>query len=62
LILITLKNTTCPICPQLLKILNMYGLEANVNTFSDPFSQQVWEIDDIRKKVNVIKGIKKGIY
>lgn len=51
LIVITLKSTRCPVCPQLLKILNVYGLDAMTNTYVDPFTQKVWQIDKNRKRV-----------
>lgn len=51
LILITLKNTTCPACPQLLKILNMYGLDPDCNDYIDPFTHQEFTIDSDRKRV-----------
>ncbi|KAL7335211.1 hypothetical protein PS15p_200716 [Mucor circinelloides] len=50
LILITLKNTTCPACPQLLKILNMYGLDPDCHEFIDPFTHQEFTIDPVRKR------------
>ncbi|GAN05851.1 hypothetical protein MAM1_0103c05327 [Mucor ambiguus] len=50
LILITLKNTTCPACPQLLKILNMYGLDPDCHEYIDPFTQQEFTIDPVRKR------------
>ncbi|KAF1796605.1 hypothetical protein FB192DRAFT_1405282, partial [Mucor lusitanicus] len=50
LILITLKNTTCPACPQLLKILNMYGLDPECHEYSDPFTHQEFTIDPVRKR------------
>ncbi|CAG8484788.1 17880_t:CDS:2 [Cetraspora pellucida] len=38
LILITLKAAWCPVCPQLLLILNLYGLQDNSpESFQDPF-------------------------
>ncbi|KAI9478831.1 MAG: hypothetical protein EXX96DRAFT_539891 [Benjaminiella poitrasii] len=45
LILITLKSTTCPVCPQLLKILNAYGLDPECNHYTDPFTEQVRKVD-----------------
>ncbi|GAA5809383.1 hypothetical protein MFLAVUS_002791 [Mucor flavus] len=51
LILITLKNVQCPICPQLLRILNIYGLDPNCDSLSDPFTLQEWKIDSIRKRL-----------
>ncbi|KAI8639902.1 hypothetical protein BD408DRAFT_420524 [Parasitella parasitica] len=50
LILITLKNTTCPACPQLLKILGMYGLDPGCHEFIDPFTHQEFTIDPVRKR------------
>lgn len=52
LILITLKSASCPICPQLLKILNVYGLDPDTNNFTDPFTLQKLEMDSVRKRVN----------
>jgi hypothetical protein len=54
LILITLKNTTCPACPQLLRVLNMYGLDPDQNTLADPFTHQQVTIDSSRKRVRHI--------
>lgn len=51
LILITLKRISCPVCPQLLRILNLYGLDPNTNQYVDPFTQKVWEINPHRKRV-----------
>ena len=51
LVVITLKSIECPVCPQLLKILNLYGLEQDVNRYVDPFTQREWEIEPDRKKV-----------
>ncbi|CAG8717587.1 10093_t:CDS:2, partial [Scutellospora calospora] len=40
LILITLKATWCPVCPQLLVLLNLYGLQDNPpESFQDPFDE-----------------------
>ncbi|KAI8885584.1 hypothetical protein K501DRAFT_322401 [Backusella circina FSU 941] len=50
LILITLKNTNCPVCPQLLRILNMFGLDPDTNSFVDPFIQQEFTIDPVQKQ------------
>ncbi|KAG2202166.1 hypothetical protein INT46_005804 [Mucor plumbeus] len=50
LILITLKNTTCPACPQLLKILNMYGLDPDCHEYIDPFTHQEFTIDSDKKR------------
>ncbi|KAI8391628.1 uncharacterized protein BYT42DRAFT_202243 [Radiomyces spectabilis] len=50
LVLITMKSIPCPVCPQLLRILNMYGLDPDVNRYVDPFTQQEWTIDPERKK------------
>ncbi|KAI7853218.1 hypothetical protein BDC45DRAFT_511634 [Circinella umbellata] len=50
LVLITLKSIECPVCPQLLKILNLYGLELDVDRYIDPFTQREWEIEPDRKK------------
>ncbi|KAK4517042.1 uncharacterized protein ATC70_000370 [Mucor velutinosus] len=50
LILITLKNATCPACPQLLKVLNMYGLDPDCHEFIDPFTHQEFTIDPVRKR------------
>ncbi|KAI9474870.1 hypothetical protein BDB00DRAFT_934191 [Zychaea mexicana] len=50
LVLITLKKIECPVCPQLLKILNLYGLEPDENKYVDPFTHRVWEIEPDRKK------------
>ncbi|KAF7731568.1 hypothetical protein EC973_009332 [Apophysomyces ossiformis] len=36
--LITLKSALCPVCPQLLHILNLYGLDPNMTTYTDPFT------------------------
>ncbi|CAG8617002.1 13066_t:CDS:2 [Dentiscutata heterogama] len=42
LILITLKASWCPVCPQLLRILNIYGLQDNPpETFQDPFNGSI---------------------
>ncbi|CAG8452488.1 8535_t:CDS:2 [Dentiscutata erythropus] len=42
LILITLKAGWCPVCPQLLRILNIYGLQDNPpETFQDPFNGSI---------------------
>lgn len=57
LILITLKNTTCPVCPQLLRILNVYGLDSDNNSLSDPFTLQEWKIDTIRKRVGLVSDV-----
>ncbi|KAI8368493.1 hypothetical protein BD560DRAFT_398860 [Blakeslea trispora] len=50
LILITIKSTVCPACPELLKLLNMYGLDANTNSYLDPFTHQEHSVDPIQKK------------
>ncbi|KAI9264355.1 hypothetical protein BDA99DRAFT_537066 [Phascolomyces articulosus] len=50
LVLITLKKPECPVCPQLLKILNLYGLEPEENQYVDPFTHRIWEIEPDRKK------------
>ncbi|RIB09747.1 hypothetical protein C2G38_2107792 [Gigaspora rosea] len=42
LILITLKAGWCPVCPQLLQILNIYGLQNNPpEIFQDPFNRSI---------------------
>lgn len=51
LIIITLKSAKCPVCPQLLKILNVYGLDTTTSAYVDPYTQKVWEIDQDRKRV-----------
>ncbi|KAG0171318.1 hypothetical protein DFQ30_001150 [Apophysomyces sp. BC1015] len=38
--LITLKHAKCPVCPQLLHILNLYGLDPNKTTYTDPFTHE----------------------
>ncbi|KAI8362708.1 hypothetical protein EDC96DRAFT_512273 [Choanephora cucurbitarum] len=50
LILITLKSTTCPACPELLKLLNLYGLDENMHDYIDPFTHQQYTVDPMRKK------------
>ncbi|KAI9027435.1 hypothetical protein CLU79DRAFT_832818 [Phycomyces nitens] len=50
LILITLKNTECKVCPQLLHVLNLYGMDPDCYKYVDPFTHQVLEIDNLRKK------------
>ncbi|KAI8145873.1 hypothetical protein BJV82DRAFT_576871 [Fennellomyces sp. T-0311] len=50
LVLITLKRADCPVCPQLLKMLNLYGLEPDANKYVDPFTQREWDIEPDRKK------------
>ncbi|KAI8064163.1 hypothetical protein BC940DRAFT_306318 [Gongronella butleri] len=50
LILLTFKDTTCPACPQLLHVLNMYGVDPECFTFKDPFTLEEYEIDATTKK------------
>ncbi|CAO3591266.1 unnamed protein product [Absidia cylindrospora] len=50
LILITFKTALCLVCPQLLHMLNMYGLESDCTTYEDPFTLEEWEIDEPTKK------------
>ncbi|KAI8339423.1 hypothetical protein BC941DRAFT_420448 [Chlamydoabsidia padenii] len=50
LILITLKNASCMVCPQLLHILNLYGLDPTCTTYQDPFTLEEMEIDEPTKK------------
>ncbi|ORZ23353.1 hypothetical protein BCR42DRAFT_487339 [Absidia repens] len=50
LILITFKSASCLVCPQLLHILNMYGLVSDCTTYEDPFTLEEWEIDEPTKK------------
>ncbi|ORY91937.1 hypothetical protein BCR43DRAFT_497522 [Syncephalastrum racemosum] len=49
-IVVTLKSTVCPVCPQFLRILNLYGLDPDENRIIDPFTHQVMEISPDRKK------------
>ncbi|GBC00113.1 hypothetical protein RclHR1_03750012 [Rhizophagus clarus] len=45
LIFITLKATWCPVCPQLLLILNFHGLKDDCQTsFCDPFDRSITKI------------------
>ncbi|CAG8724163.1 15163_t:CDS:2, partial [Acaulospora morrowiae] len=42
LILITLKSTSCPVCPQLLLLLNLHGLQDNPPAeYRDPFDYSI---------------------
>ncbi|KAI8086097.1 uncharacterized protein BX664DRAFT_150519 [Halteromyces radiatus] len=50
LILLTFKNSSCPVCPQLLHILNLYGVDPHSTTYQDPFTLEEWEIDEATKK------------
>ncbi|KAI8967537.1 hypothetical protein BDF20DRAFT_991852 [Mycotypha africana] len=50
LILITIKSTACPACPQLLKLLNVFGLDPRTNTFIDPFTSQKVTVEASKKK------------
>ncbi|RHZ56378.1 hypothetical protein Glove_402g12 [Diversispora epigaea] len=46
LIFITLKATWCPVCPQLLLILNLHGLQDNPpEEFRDPFDDSIMKVD-----------------
>ncbi|CAG8662492.1 1554_t:CDS:2, partial [Acaulospora colombiana] len=45
LIFITLKSTLCPVCPQLLLLLNLHGLQDNPPAeFRDPFDYSVTRV------------------
>lgn len=50
-ILITLKSVQCPVCPQLLKILNLYGLDPNMDSYTDPFTSEHLEVDKVLQRV-----------
>ncbi|KAG2197416.1 hypothetical protein INT47_005669 [Mucor saturninus] len=50
LILITLKCASCATCPQLLKILNVYGLEPDINHYTDPYTLAELNMDSDRKQ------------
>lgn len=51
LILITLKRADCPACQQLLHYLNLYGLDADMTEYYDPFLNETLSIDPEQKKV-----------
>ncbi|CDH48669.1 predicted protein [Lichtheimia corymbifera JMRC:FSU:9682] len=50
LILITLKRADCPACQQLLHYLNLYGLDADMTEYYDPFLNETLSIDPEQKK------------
>ncbi|CAG8477792.1 11310_t:CDS:2 [Diversispora eburnea] len=46
LVFITLKATWCPVCPQLLLILNLHGLQDDPpSEFRDPFDDSIMRVD-----------------
>ncbi|RUS22967.1 hypothetical protein BC937DRAFT_94313, partial [Endogone sp. FLAS-F59071] len=51
LIVITLKATWCPVCPELMKILNVWGVRDDVDVYVDRFSQAHRSVNPKSKKV-----------
>ncbi|KAI7861516.1 hypothetical protein BDF14DRAFT_1746812 [Spinellus fusiger] len=50
LILIVVKNSKCKLSPELLRILNLYGLDPHCTTYKDPFTREEMSIDPQRKR------------